>query len=123
MVVNSMQYFGVLIDRETNFERGPHMVKRESEDQISCLPSEMDMGDSINLLLQLDLQIHTDLKLNLIDSEGNNLLTDEQKLLPEVHSLRFECYLSSTELTYSNLFGLIKTAVWEFITRETKMEF
>ena len=50
-------------------------------------------------------------------------MTDEEKPSPEVHSLRFECYLTSTELNFPNLLGLVKTAVWEFITRETKMEF
>ena len=66
----------MVIDRETNLAKGPHLVKRESEDQISSLPSDLEPGDCLNLLLQLDVHFHTHLKLNLIDFEGNHLIPD-----------------------------------------------
>ena len=49
------------------------------------------------------------MKLNLIDSEGNRLIKEEDIALPEVHYLRLESVTETLKIDMSVFSSMIKT--------------
>merc|ERR1719273_277506 len=89
-VVDCMNIYGPEIDRDTNFSKGELRMIRRNDYQTFIFPKKIQYGDEYPVILQLDIQIKTPLKLNLIDSDGNHLIPYRARGEIETHYLRFE---------------------------------
>ena len=86
-IVDYMQYFGISIDRDYNETKGNHKQTKTKEDYMALIPEIIEWGDELKLLLQLIVRIETPVKLNLINSDGESSIKNEEMGIPEVHYL------------------------------------
>ena len=87
------------IDRENNFSRGPHKIQGQKDYLIGSIPYDISYGEDLKVMLQLDIQVETPMKLNLIDLDGNHFISREERETKEIHYMRLECYLDSYPVT------------------------
>ncbi len=68
------------------------------------MPEFKSMGEKLSLNFELLLRIETNLKLNLIGTDGKSLLTEDDKDEEEVHFLRVESVTGEYEIRLSTVF-------------------
>ena len=69
-IVNSFQYSGLSIDRETNKTIEFRKIDSVRSDYKGYVPKQMYWGDKLNISWCLLVKISTPIKLNLINTEG-----------------------------------------------------
>ena len=87
-VVDYAQYFGANIDRKTNADQKLYMRNTNRGDYQSYFPENIRWGDSLKLNWYLLVRLETDIKLNLINNDGQSMIdvADEERMKEkEVH--------------------------------------
>lgn len=69
-IVNSFQYSGLSVDRETNKTIEFRKIESVKSDYKGYVPKVMHWGDNLNISWSLLVKITTPIKLNLINTEG-----------------------------------------------------
>ena len=63
------------------------------------------------------------MKLDLVDVEGNHLVSEVEKDMSEMHYLRFECYRDSYDMNTSVILKVIKDRLAEIFKAKRELEF
>jgi len=61
--------------------------------------------------------------LDLVDVEGNHLVSEMEKYMSEMHYLRFECYRDSYDVHPSVILKVIKARLADIFRAKQELEF
>ena len=123
-VIDVRKLAGLSIDRELNKELGMKFFKTAHNERTGYkidmyVPQQGKNIQSIGIIVQLALQIETNLKLNLINFNGESMYTNEQKNDTEFHHVVVE--LAQTNLSL-NFFVMIKSILRKLFGLENKQQ-
>lgn len=103
-IVDFCQYFGLEIDREENNARRVRQLTgrfftRGSDNFKLYMPEIKGYGDVLKVTFELIVKVETNLKLDLIDKQGNRLVSfpDEN----EIHYVQFEAVVDEITVSLS----------------------
>lgn len=108
-VVDFQQTLGAFIDREENKAKGVYKYEgpmtRKTENFTFYMPTEKDLGEILSLNFEVTIRVKTNLKLNLVDKEGNSLVQDPME--KETHYIKFESVANRYPLSFKTVWKLI----------------
>ena len=88
-VIEMDKTLGLSIDREANTKLA-HITVHEDEYWKIYFPANMQYGDQLELTRRVLVKIKTPIKLNLINKDGQEMISKEDVDKREVHFVQFE---------------------------------
>lgn len=112
-IIDFCQYFGVLIDREEcrlkgcETMSGRYRYGRNDTDIFKLfMPRNITYNDDLFVTFEMVLRAETNLKLDLIDLNGNRLIKDPKET--EVHFIKLESVVDRISLSLGSIFKTLK---------------
>jgi hypothetical protein len=113
-VIDYHHFIGAFIDRALNADRqvipfiGPMLSKRGKLNLDVYMPNIKAMWEPLSLNFEILLRVETNLKLNLIFTNGKCSVTDPNE--DEVHFIRLESVCFASELRFSSILKILGEA-------------
>ena len=100
-VVDASQYFGLSVDRETNERIAYNKINANKPSYKGYVPKIIGWGDKLSMSMCLLVKITTPIKLNLINTNSQALISQEMVSEKEVHYVQFEAIHRTYECNFN----------------------